>query len=350
MPLMTNDSGGAVEPSAQDIIDTGLGFWRAKTLLSAVELGLFTHLGDRAMTGAEIARALGLHERAAPDFLDGLVAMGMLERDGDGPAAMYRNTAGTAAFLDRRRPEYVGAILEMANARLYGFWGNLTEALRTGKPQNEIKETGAPMFVELYSDPARLEQFLASMRGVSARQFEAFAEKFDFSPYRTLCDVGGATGLLSTVVAGRHPHMRCHSVDLPVVTPIAARYVAQSGLTDRVTVGSVDFFAEPLPTAEVLTMGMILHDWNLANKKVLVRKAFEALRAGGVFVAIEHLIDDARRTKVFGLMMSLNMLLEFGDAFDFTGADFDAWAREAGFARTEILPLTEHASAAVAYK
>jgi hypothetical protein len=349
MARMTTRSGGA-QPCAQDIIDAGLGFWQAKTLLSAVELGLFTHLGDRAMTGPELGRALGLHERATLDFLDGLVAMGMLERDGDGPGSTYRNTPGTAAFLDRRRPEYVGAILEMANARLYGFWGNLTEALRTAQPQNEVKETGAPMFAELYSDPGRLEQFLASMRGVSGRHFQAFAERFDFSPYRTLCDVGGATGLLSTLVAGRHPHMRCHSVDLPVVTPIAARYVAEAGLADRVTVGSVDFFREPLPTADVLTMGMILHDWNLEKKKVLVRKAFEALAPDGVFVAIEHLIDDARRTQVFGLMMSLNMLIEFGDAFDFTGADFDAWAREAGFARTEILPLTDHASAALAYK
>ena len=107
----------------------------------------------------------------------------------------------------------------MANDRLYPFWGDLTEALRTGQPQNEIKHSGSSMFDELYSDPARLEQFMGAMAGISAGNFGAFADAFDFSRYTTLCDVGGATGLLSMMVARRHPHMRCTSADLPVVTP-----------------------------------------------------------------------------------------------------------------------------------
>jgi 2-polyprenyl-3-methyl-5-hydroxy-6-metoxy-1,4-benzoquinol methylase len=339
-----------VEPSVQTIMEIGLGFWRARTLLSAVELELFTRLGDRGMTGAELQRDLGLHDRATPDFFDALVAMGVLAREGDGPGSTYRNTPGTARFLDKRRPEYAGGMLEMAAARLYGFWGHLTEALRTGKPQNEIKATGAPMFAELYADPARLEQFMDAMRGISAPNFQAFAEKFDFRAHRTLCDVGGATGQLSMIVASRHPHMSCHSVDLPEVTTIAARRVAQAGLADRVTVDAIDFFHDAIPKADVVTMGMILHDWNLENKKRLIRKAFEALSPGGVFVAIESLIDDARRTNVFGLMMSLNMLIEFGDAFDYTGADFDSWCREAGFQRTEVMHLVGPASAAIAYR
>ena len=97
-------------------------------------------------------------------------------------------------------------------------------------------------------------------------------------------------------------------------------------------------------------MGLILHDWNLENKMHLIRAAYEALPAGGAFVVIENLIDDARRTNAFGLMMSLNMLIEFGDAFDFTGADFSRWCREVGFSRTEIIPLGGPASAGVAYK
>jgi hypothetical protein len=97
-------------------------------------------------------------------------------------------------------------------------------------------------------------------------------------------------------------------------------------------------------------MGMILHDWNLEGKRHLVRAAYESLRKGGAFVVIENLIDDARRENAFGLMMSLNMLIEFGDAFDFTARDFDGWCREAGFERTEVIPLGGPASAAVAWK
>src|SRR5262245_58279925 len=192
-----------------------MAFWPAKTLLSAVELNLFTTLSGKAMTGAELQSALGLHHRSNPDFFDTLVALGFLERDGDGSAARYRNTQETATFLDKTSPAYMGGFLEMANARLYPFWGDLTEALRTGKPQNEAKHGRAPMFDELYSKPERLEQFMEAMAGISAGNFQAFVAKFDFSRYKTLCDVGGANGLMSILVAKAHSHMRCTSADLP---------------------------------------------------------------------------------------------------------------------------------------
>ena len=338
------------ELSPARILEVGFACWSSKTLLSAVELGVFTTLASGPKTGDELRRELGLHERANPDFFDALVALRFLERDGDGPGSLYRNTEETATFLDRTKPAYVGGMLEMVNARLYGFWGNLTEGLRTGKPQNELRHGGASMFEELYRDPARLEQFMAAMSGISAGNFRAFAETFDFSRYGTLSDVGGATGQLSMFVAGRHPHMRCTSLDLPAVTEIAARRIAAAGLSDRVRAQPLDFFSEPIPPADVVTMGMILHDWNLEKKKHLIRSAWEALPAGGAFVAIENLIDDARRENLFGLLMSLNMLIEFGDAFDFTGADFAGWCREAGFSRCEVLHLNGPCSAAIAYK
>ncbi len=331
-------------------MQVGTGFWASKTLLSAVELELFTQLGADALSGEEIGERLGLHPRAIYDFLDTLVALGFLEREGEGSGGRYRNTAETATFLDKRSPTYIGGILEMFNARLYRFWGDLTEALQTGKPQNEIKHTGKPLFDELYSDPARLEQFMAAMQGVSLGNFHALAEKFDFSKYKTLCDVGGATGQLCTILAARHPQLRCTSYDLAVVAPIAEKTIGAAGLDDRVASVSGDFFADPLPQADVITMGMILHDWNLDRKMHLIRSVYEALPAGGAFIAIENLIDDARRENAFGLMMSLNMLIEFGDAFDFTGNDFAGWCREVGFREIEILPLAGPASAGIAYK
>jgi hypothetical protein len=332
------------------IMEVGLAFWPSKTLLSAIELGVFTTLGSRDMTGDELTSALRLHQRANPDLFDTLVALRFLERDGDGAGARYRNTAETALFLDRHSPRFMGGFLEMAGSRLYRFWGDLTEGLRTGQPQTEIKTTGAPMFAELYSQPERLEQFMDAMAGLSAGNFHAFAEKFDFSRYRTLCDVGGATGQLSMFVAAGHAHMRCTSADLPPATAIAARKIAAAGLGDRVSAIPLDFFTDPLPRADVISMGMILHDWNLEKKTYLIKAAFDALPPGGAFVVIENLIDDARRENAFGLMMSLNMLIEFGDAFDFTGADFDRWCREAGFKQTEVIPLAGPASAGVAYK
>ena len=342
------DTAAMLDPSV--IMQIGMGFWPSKTLLSAVELGLFTTLGSGTLTGMEIAERLELRSRAVYDFLDGLVALRLLERDGLGEGARYRNTAETALFLDRNSPAYIGGVLEMANARLYGFWGELTEALQSGRPQNEIKHTGHSMFEVLYRDPARLEQFMQAMVGISMGNFHALADKFDFSRYQTVCDVGGATGQLSIVLAEHHHHLRCTTFDLPVAEPIAARTIEQAGLSDRVKVASGDFFTDPLPKADVITMGNILHDWNLERKLQLIRAAFEALPAGGAFIIIENLIDDERRENVFGLMMSLNMLIEFGDAFDCTGADFRGWCTDVGFQSVEVLPLAGPTSAGVAYK
>lgn len=332
------------------ILETGFGFWSSKILLTAVELEVFTTLGEGPMTAEELGRRLELHPRGTVDFFDSLVALGFLQREGDGPQGRYRNTPETALFLDKGLPTYVGGILEMANARLYPFWNDLGTALRSGRPQNELKHGGRLMFETLYEDPARLEQFMSAMRGISMGNFRALAEKFDFSKYRTLCDVGGATGVLSTLIAQRHPHLRCTSFDLPVVEPIARRWIERDGMAARVKTAAGDFLKDPLPQADVITMGMILHDWNLEKKQHLIRLAWEALPPGGAFIAIENLIDDARRENAFGLMMSLNMLVEFGDAFDFTGADFWRWCREAGFARYEVLHLNGPCSAAIAYK
>lgn len=337
-------------PTPDRILDTGLAFWRSKTLLTAVELGLFTVLADGPLTAEQLRERLDLHPRAVPDFPDALLALGFLEREGRGAQAVYRNTPETQRFLDRRAPAYLGGALEMANARLYPFWGRLGEALRSGRPQNELRDGGSSMFETLYREPARLEQFMSAMSGFSAGNFTLLAERFDFARYRSLADIGGATGQLACIVAERHAHLACSTHDLPAVTDIAQRHIERRGLATRVQARPIDFLADEFPRADVITMGMILHDWNLETKCALLRKAFDALPSGGCLIAIDHLIDDDRRHATFGLLMSLNMLIEFGDAFDYSGADFDSWAREAGFARTEVIALAGPGSAAVAYK
>lgn len=332
------------------ILQTATAFWASKVLLTAVEFDLFTALGEREMTAIELGDALGLHPRGTYDFFDALVAMGFLERNGDGAAGRYRNTLLTGVFLDKRSASYIGGFPQMLNSRLFGFWNGLGEGLKTGQPQNEVKLTGRSMFEELYADSARLGEFLRGMSGLQTANFTMLAEKFDFSIYQTVTDVGGSLALLSRLLASRYQHLRFSSFDLPPVEPHAQKAVDEAGLSDRITVVAGDFFKDPLPRADVVTMGNILHDWNLDRKMDLIRKAYEALPVGGALIAIENVIDDARRTNAFGLLMSLNMLIEFGDAFDYTGADFRAWCEKVGFTRVEIIPLAGPSSAAVAYK
>jgi len=302
------------------------------------------------LSGEELGVELGLHPRGTSDFFDALVAMRFLDREGDGSSATYFNTPASSLYLVQNSPWYVGGWLVMLNDRLFKFWHDLPEALRTGQPQNEIKHGEKGVFEALYAELPKLEQFMGAMTGLSRINFEAFAAKFDFSRFGTLCDVGGATGLLSIEVAKKHPHLRCTSFDLPPVEPIARKHIAAAGLTECISTCSGDFFNDPLPKADIITMGMILHDWNLEKKMHLLRAAYDALPPGGALVAIEALIDDARRENLFGLLMSLNMLIEFGDAFDYCGKDFRRWCTEVGFKRFEVLHLAGPSSAAIAYK
>ena len=338
----------SIDPS--HIMQTATGFWASKVLLTAVEFDLFSVLGDSALSANRLGDALGLHPRGTFDFFDALVALGFLDRDGDGPEGEYRNTPDTAAFLDKRSPAYIGGLPEMLNSRLFGFWNHLGRALETGQPQNEVRLHGKPIFEELYADQSKLAQFLEAMTGFQAANFELLAERFDFSGFRTVTDAGGALALLSRIVGARHEHLSFNTFDLPPVAVHAQAAIDAAGMSERITVVSGDFFAEDLPRADVVTMGNVLHDWNLEQKQVLIGKAYDALPEGGALIAVENLIDDARRENAFGLLMSLNMLIEVGDAFDYTGADFREWCGAAGFQNFEVLPLAGPASAAVAYK
>ncbi|HEX8500920.1 MAG TPA: methyltransferase [Pyrinomonadaceae bacterium] len=334
----------AVTPD--NIMQLGLGFWASKTLLSAVELDLFTELAKGPATAGAVRERLGLHPRGARDFLDALVSLRLLERDDDG---RYHNAPEAATFLDRARPSYMGGMLEMANARLYPFWGSLTEALRTGRPQNEVR-TGDDFFGALYADPARLEGFLGAMSGLSLGAARSIARKFPWGDYKTFADVGGAQGGLPVQVALAHPHLSGVNFDLPAVRPVYERYVAAHGLSGRLGFVPGDFFKDPMPRADVLVMGHILHDWDLEQKRALLAKAHEALPEGGALVVYEALIDDDRRENTLGLLMSLNMLIETPGGFDYTGADCRGWMREAGFRETRVEHLVGPDSMVVGIK
>src|SRR4051812_1268660 len=325
-------SGTETALSPERILQTGLAFWASKTLLSAVELELFTRLAEKPATADELRTRLALHPRAAHDFFDALVALGFLQRT-DG---VYSNTPDGDLFLDKRKPSYVGGILEMANARLFGFWNNLTEGLRSGLPQNEVKGGGPSPFAVLYADPVRLRSFLAAMSGISHGANMAIARQFPWAGYKTFVDAGTAQGDLAVQVALANPHLKGTGLDLPVVQPIFEEYAAKNGVADRLEFSPVDFFANPLPKADVIMMGHILHDWDLAQKKMLVRKAYDAVPAGGAFIVYESIIDDERRKNAFGLLMSLNMLIETPGGFDYTGADCVGWMKEAGFKEARV--------------
>jgi hypothetical protein len=328
--------------SPASIMALGMGFWGSKAFLSAVELGVFSALAKGSLDSETLRARLNLHPRGARDFFDCLVALHMLDKRD----ARYANTPETDFFLDRAKPSYIGGILEMANRRLYGFWGHLSDALRNGQPQNEIKG-GEDLFAALYSDPARLEGFLKAMTGVSLPTARSIAAAFPWKDRKTFADIGCAQGGLTAEVAGAHPHLRGIGFDLPPVGPIFEAYMRQRGLAGRTEFKAGSFFENELPGVDVLVMGHILHDWDLDQKKMLLAKAHRALPEGGALIVYDAMIDDERRDNAFGLLMSLNMLIETPGGFDYTGADCLKWMRDAGFREARVQHLQGPYSMAV---
>jgi hypothetical protein len=334
------------QPVPDAILQLGLAFWGSKALLSAVELDLFTTLARGPLTGEALTAKLGLQQRGTTDWLDALVSLGMLRRSAAGE---YANTPATGLYLDRAKPSYLGGMLEMANARLYPFWGSLTEGLRTGSPQNEAK-TGGDFFAALYQDQARLRQFLHAMTGLSMGAAQAIAEKFPWDRYHTVIDIGAAEGCVPAQLALRHTHLTGGGFDLPAAGPAFDDYVAACGLAGRLRFYPGDFFTDPLPPADVLVMGHILHDWSLEQKLLLIRKAYDTLPDGGALIVYESIIDDDRTSNTFGLLMSVNMLIETPAGFDYTAADCRSWLADTGFRDSYAEPLTGPDSMVVGIK
>ncbi|MFC5722485.1 methyltransferase [Streptomyces gamaensis] len=336
------------------ILGIALGFQASKVLLTAVRLRLFTELAEGPLPCEELRLRLGLHPRSARDFFDALVALGMLERDDrDTPDdRRYANTPATARFLDRGQPSYLGGFLEMADTRLYGFWGTLADGLRTGEPQNEIK-SGGGLFETLYRDPVQIAEFMQAMTGLSARAALAMADApggVDWSAHGVVADIGCAEGGVLSLLLRHHAHLRGIGFDLEAVRPHFERRAQRLGVAERAVFVPGDFFTDPLPHADVIVFGHILHDWDLPTKRTLLEKAYEALPDGGTVVVHETLIDDGRRHNAAGLLMSLNMLIETPGGFDYTGADCRGWLTDAGFRDARVVHLAGAESMVVARK
>jgi hypothetical protein len=333
-------------PTPDGIMELGHAFWGSRALLSAVELDLFSALaGGSALDAEGLGERLGIQPRGARDFFDALVALGVVERE----EGVYRNTPAAELFLDRSKPSYVGGVLEIAAMRLWSLWGSLTEALRTGQPQNEIKR-GGNLFEAIYSDPEKLRGFLRAMTGVSAGAARALAFAFPWERHRTVIDVGGAEGSVPVQLALAHEHLRGGVFELPEVGPFVQEFVAAAALSDRLRFYPGDFFVDELPSADVLIMGHILHDWSLEERRLLCEKAYAALPEGGALIVYDAIIDDDRRENALALLMSLLMLLETPAGANHTGAECQQWLRDAGFRETYVRRLAGPDSMVVGIK
>jgi predicted nicotinamide N-methyase len=335
---------GSEAATIDRILDAAYAFWRSKLLFSALELDLFTLLAEAPLDLATLAARAGLHRRGARDFLDALVALGFLRRDGEG---RYGNAPDSDRWLDRNKSCWLGGLLLHLNARHYRNWDRLTQALRSGEPQSGALATGS--YHALYADAATQTLFLHGMSAGSLLAARALAAKFPWTRYRTVIDIGTAEGCVPAEIARAHPHLQGGGFDLPAVEPAFVAYIRTNGLSERLRFYAGDFLADPLPPADVLVMGRILHNWDLATRKLLLRKAYQALSGAGALIVYDPLIDEGRTTP-HGLLSSLNMLLETAGGSEYTAAECRSWMEEAGFTDISIEPLGDMHSAVIGIK
>ena len=318
-------------PSAIPLMALSTGFWAFKTLAAAHELDLFSKLaGGAGITTAELAEALGLHERPAEMLLTGCAALGLLEKT----AGRYRNTPLSETYLVKGKPYYFGGFVQMADKRLYRGWGKLAEALRTNRPTTWDPAVQSSMFDG--EDPMVLELFWEAMHSLSTMTARKLGEAVDFSGFRRFLDIGGGSGAYDIELCKQYPHLRATVFDLPHVAEIAAGKIAEAGMTDRIDTAGGSFFEQLPKHHDVHLLSMILHDWDEPKNRALLRRSFEALPSGGAVVISELLVNDEKTGPAPAALMSLNMLIET-EGRNYTPAEYSAWLEEAGFRNIETV-------------
>ncbi len=328
MTTVTDPAARSLAADPVAIKRLGNAFCEAKLLLTATELGLFTVLDSGPATVEEVRDKLGLGHRGVRDFLDGLVALGLLARTGEA----YANGPAAAEFLVQGRDGYSGGFLERANRMLYPSWGKLTDALRSGAPQ-----TQAP-FSAVTADPAKLKAFLAMMDSVNGLLVDDLLRLFPWSERTSVADIGGARGNVVGLLAKAHPGLRGTVFDLPDIADAAREHLAGLGVADRVGYQGGDFFTDELPAADVMIMGHVLHNWSPGQRQELVDKCYARLAPGGALLIYDAMLDDERQD-ISKLLVSLNMLLVTEGGSEYPVGECRDYLTKAGFTRTTAHPL-----------
>ncbi|KDN20353.1 methyltransferase [Amycolatopsis rifamycinica] len=306
-------------------------FCDAKALLTAVELDLFTTLHPGPATEEEIKEKLALHGRGLGDFLNLLTALGLLEKEN----GRYRNAPGADRHLVTHLPEYVGGFMHRANNNLYPAWGRLTEALRTGKP------TAEGDFEQVIANPKVLGQFIRMMDALTQVLGPQLIEAFEWSRFKTMLDVGGCRGNMASQIVKANPGLYGHVFDLPPMEPFFDEHMANLGLTERLEFHGGNVFHDDLPTADLVVLGHILHDFDRDHRRRILHKAAAAVNPGGTLLVYDRMLDEDPR-HVENLVISIDMLLVSDGGSEYPASEVREHAAEVGFTEFFSKPLGDY--------
>jgi acetylserotonin N-methyltransferase len=333
-------------PDPAPIIDLMDAFRRSKTMFAAVNLGVFDLFAGGEMTAPEVSNALATDLSATQRLLEACAGLGLLLND----AGRFSNTPEADAYLRRESPRSLAGYILYSNQALYRCWGNLEDAIREGTPRwEQTFGTPGPIFSQFFSTPEKLRTFVMGMHGLGMTTSPAVVKSFDLTEFRTLADLGAATGHLAITACEAFSQLRGIVFDLPDVIPLAAEQIAASPARARLSVQAGDFFTDPLPAADLYSLGRILHDWGEEKIRILLRKIYTELPEGGGLLVAEKLLREDRSGPMGALLQSLSMLV-VTEGKERTASEYRALLEESGFRDIEARYTGQYLDAVLARK
>lgn len=346
VPIDVHSSHRANAGGLDGLVDLGFGFAKARMLMTAVELDLFTLLSDRPLSAREVADARQLESRAVPTFLDSLVHLNVLTRIGK----QYAPTPTARMYLDSRSETYIGGLFQWLARRVSTFWPPLTSSLRDGRPVSEARDDGK-LFPGIYAAPESLKNFCEGMTGLSLLPARVIAEFKEWKNYSSVLDLGTAEGCFCAVLAKAQEHLNIIGFDLPALADSFGEFTRSKNVADRTIFVAGDFFEDPLPKADVAVLGHILHDWGVSGRRRLLQRVYDALPDGGMLVIYDMMSDvHGGGSPVLPLLMDLHMALVTPEGGEYTSQQCAEWVRDAGFRLVRIEPLPLAHTALIAIK
>ena len=305
------------------------GHAETRILQTAVSLGIFDALAKTALDVPTIASSLLIDRRAAELFVNALVAMGLLEKEG----SVFSLTPTSSTYLIRTSPQYFGGMVVFESS-LWDCWGALEKTIRSGRPAR------TPNMYQ--DDPEETELFISAMHSlVEARgDAKALTQKLDLSRVTDLLDIGSGPGTYPIYLSGKDPKLKTTIFDLPGTLKITERFVQASGLENRIRLIPGDYRVDPIPGRyQAVFLSNIIHAESDETNAALMRKVYQCLEKGGRIVIKDHILDDTRTHPRVGAIFSLLMLLTtaYGRCYSFN--EVKRWLEEASFKRVSEIPL-----------
>lgn len=300
-------------------------FWASRALLTAVELDLFTTLGEEGCDVAKAADRMGTDRRATRMLLDALCALNLLDKSGQ----TYHNTTAAGRYLQRGQPDDAWAAV-MNRVNMWDRWSTLSECVREGSPMGMSNHAG----------PSSTQAYIAATHKIAALAAPPLVASLEIPEVRRVLDVGGGSGAYTVAVLRAHPGATGEIMDLPPVVRLASRYIREAGMEQRVTLRPVDFTVAPLGSGfDLVLLSYVMHLNSAELNKRLLARAFDALAPGGTLVINDYVLQSDKTLPRHAALYALNMLVTTHSGGVYSVDEYADWLLEAGFSQVRKVPL-----------